>query len=36
MQKIWTNINAEAHMPFLDGIFRVKSENDPSKLPEFL
>lgn len=35
MQEIWTNTNAEGHMPFLDDIFSVKSEKDSSKLPEF-
>lgn len=24
MQKIWTNTNAAVHMPFLEGVFRVK------------
>lgn len=33
--QIWRNTNAIAHMPFLAGVLRVKSEKDPSKLLEF-
>lgn len=33
--QIWRNTNAIAHMPFLAGVLRVKSEKDASKLLEF-